>query len=90
MSIKIKIDNSVLVDGSEVNVAVEVKGHTVGECLAYAVKQQPTLKKAIFDDKGNLSFGNFVRVNGEFIISNPEAKLVKDGDEIGIIKLTGG
>ncbi len=65
-------------------------GNTIGECLAYAVKHQPNLKKVLLDENGNLRFGNLVRVNGEFILSNPVAKLVKDGDEIGMIKLSGG
>ena len=89
MSVKINIDESVSCC-SEGNVVVEVSGNTVGQCLTSLVKRQPTLKKAIFDENGNLCFENVVKVNGEFIFSNAVAKSVKDGDEIGIIKLTGG
>ncbi len=89
MSIKINIDKSVIAGYGGSNVMVEVSGNPVGECLDYIVKRQPTLKKAIFDENDNLCFDNLVRVNGKFIFSDAEAKLVKDGDEIGIIKFMG-
>ena len=89
MSVKLNIDESVL-DYRKGKVVVEVSGNTVGECLDYIVKRRSTLKKAIFDENGNLCFDNLVRVNGEFIYSNALAKSVKDGDEIEIIKFTGG
>ena len=89
MSVKLNIDESVL-DYRKGKVVVEVSGNTVGECLDYIVKRRPTLKKAIFDENGNLCFDNLVKVNGEYIFSNHLAKSVKDGDEIEIIKFTGG
>jgi len=89
MSVKLNIDESVL-DYRKGKVVVEVSGNTVGECLDYIVKRRSTLKKAIFDENGNMCLGNLVRVNGEFIYSNALAKSVKDGDEIEIIKFTGG
>ncbi len=69
---------------------VEVSGNTVGECLDYIVERRSTLKKAIFDENGKMCPDNLVRVNGEFIFSNAAAKSVKDGDEIEIIRFTGG
>ena len=89
MSVKLNIDESVL-DYRKGKVVVEVSGNTVGECLDYIVKRRSTLKKAIFDENGNMCLGNLVRVNGAFIYSNALAKSVKDGDEIEIIKFTGG
>ena len=89
MSVKLNIDESVL-DYRKGKVVVEVSGNTVGECLDYIVKRRPTLKKAIFDENGNLCFYNLVRVNGNFEYSNALAKSVKDGDKIEIIKFTGG
>ena len=93
MSIKLNIDKSVLGD-SEGDVVAEVSGKTVGECLNYMVKQQPTLKKSIFDKNGNLYPDNLIRVNGKYVLSKDRkfipskavAKSVKNGDEIEIIK----
>jgi len=89
MSVKLNIDESVL-DYRKGKVVVEVSGNTIGECLDYIVKRRSTLKKAIFDENGNMCLGNLIRVNGAFIYSNALAKSVKDGDEIEIIKFTGG
>ena len=90
MGIKINIDKSVLLDDSKGNVVLTVSGNTVGDCLAYAVKHQPNLKKALLEENCNLRYGNLVRVNGEFIPTDPLDKQVKDGDEIGVINLSGG
>ncbi len=89
MSIKLNIDESILGDKKE-KVVVEVNGNTVGECLDYMVKRRTSLKKAIFQENGNLCFGNYVMVNGEIVVSEALAKPVKDGDEIEIFNYSGG
>ena len=88
MRITLTIDGSVL-DYKKEKVKVEVSGNTVGECLNRLAKRRPSLKKAIFDEKGGLGLGNLVKVNGEYISSNHLVKSVKDGDQIEIIKYTG-
>lgn len=89
MSIKLNIDESVL-DYKKRKILVDVIGKTVGECLDYIVKRRPTLKKAIFDENGNLCLGILIKVNSEFISSNHLITSVKDGDAIEIMKYTGG
>jgi molybdopterin converting factor small subunit len=89
MGIRINIDKSVLSYGKG-NVVVEVSGNTIGECLNRLVKRRPALKKAIFDENGRLYADNLIKVNGEYISSNHLDKSVKDGDQIEIIKYTGG
>jgi molybdopterin converting factor small subunit len=89
MGIKINIDKYVLSYGKG-NAVVEVNGNTVGECLNRLVKRRPTLKKAIFDENDHLYVNNLLKVNGEYISSNHLVKSVKDGDQIEIIKFTGG
>jgi len=89
VSIKLNIDESVL-DYKKRKILVDVIGKTVGECLDYIVKRRPTLKKAIFDENGNLCLGILIKVNSEFISSNHLITSVKDGDAIEIMKYTGG
>lgn len=88
MGIKLIIDKSEF-DYRKGKIVMEVTGKTIGECLNYAVKRRPTLKKAIFDGDGSLCSGNLVKVNGEFISSNHLVTSVKDGDGIEIVKFTG-
>ena len=89
MSITLNIDES-LFDHGEGKVVVEVSGNTVRECLDYVVKRRPSLKKAIFDERGNIHYDNLVRVNEDYVSSDRLSKPVKDGDGIEIVKLTGG
>ncbi|MFC2022152.1 MoaD/ThiS family protein [Chloroflexota bacterium] len=89
MSIKMNIDERLLGNDSNGDAVVEVDGNSVGECLNHLVKQQPTLKKEIFDEDGNLNYIQ-IFVNQEFILSEKLAKAVKDGDEISVVALGGG
>lgn len=85
MSVELTIYESAL-DYGKGKVVAEVKGNTVIECLDCVVRQQPTLKKAIFDENGKICPGNLIRVNGEYIFSDVITISVKDGDKIEIIK----
>lgn len=89
MTVKLSFNESVLESG-EGPATLEVSGETVGQCLDYAFERQPQLKKAVLGEKGNFISGVFIRVNGEFIYSDPVAKPVKDGDEIEIVYFAGG
>lgn len=89
MSIKLTIEDSVLGYGKGKLIA-EVNGNTVGECLDYIIKRQPSLRKALFDESGNLCYGNYVAVNGEISVSNVLAQSVKDEDAIKVFFFAGG
>ena len=70
---------------------VEVKGDTVGACLADLVRQYPGIAKGLFDDKGKLRNNVEIYVNMESAYPDELAKAVKDGDEIHLtLILTGG
>lgn len=89
MSVKINVDGRFLENRSNKDLIVEVSGNTVGECLNNLVKQQPTIKKTVFDEEGNLRY-LIILVNRKFIFPEKLAKVVKDGDEISLVNLTGG
>jgi ThiS family len=88
MSIKLIVDGPVL-ENINGKVQVEVRGNTVVKCIYYLVQRQPSIKKFIFDDKGNLCQGNLISLNGTFIENNDLSHPVKDGDEIWIMKSSG-
>ncbi len=88
MGIKLIVDGSVL-GAREGKVQAEVDCDTVGECIHYLVKQQPSLKNMILDEKGSICQGNLISLNGVFIDRNDLTKVAKDGDEIWIIKSSG-
>lgn len=88
MRIKLSIDKTVT--NGENNVVLTVNANTVGESLSNIVEQQPALKKLLFEENGGLRYGNVVKVNEDFILAEPLAKPVKDGDEIGVINICGG
>jgi hypothetical protein len=85
MSIIFRIDGSVL-DYKE-EVVVDVKGSTVGECFDYVIQRQASLKKALLDENNSLNYGNFIKINGEYVISDTLKMTVKDGDKIEILKI---
>ncbi len=62
--------------------SAEVKGSTVGECLNDLVRQFPGLRKALFDEKGDLLDYIEIYVNFESAYPEELAKKVKEGDEI--------
>jgi hypothetical protein len=88
MSITLSIDGSVL-DYKQEKVIAGVDGSTVGECIQYLVQQQNLLKKAILAENGDLSPGNYIRINGKYAYSDVLANPVRDGDQIEIVKVTG-
>jgi hypothetical protein len=88
MSISFKIDRSVL-DYKE-EVAVDVSGSTVGECFEYVMQQSDSLKKALLDEKGNLSPGSLIiKVNEEYVIFDALTRSIEDGDRIEIFRSRG-
>jgi molybdopterin converting factor small subunit len=64
--------------------SVEVNGSTVGECLNDLVAKYPDMKKALFDEKGDLVTYVEVYVNLESTFPDELAYKVKEGDEIHI------
>ena len=87
MSISFKINASIFDFKEEVN--LEVRGNTVSECFDYSVQQQPSLKKALFDENGVLYPGSIIKVNGEYMLSDALTKVIKDGDSIEVLKFRG-
>lgn len=88
MGIRLNIDASLL--SFTENIIVDVRGNTIGECLEYFVLHKPALKDIIFDGNNNLWLTNWIRLNGKFVYTNPLDKSINDGDEIEVIKFTGG
>jgi molybdopterin converting factor small subunit len=87
MSISFKINASMFDFKEEVN--LEVKGKTVSECFDYSIRQQPSLKQALFDANGVLYPGSIIKVNEEYMLSDALTKDIKDGDSIEIFKFRG-
>jgi hypothetical protein len=83
MSVSFKIDESVLDYGDES--IIQVNGNTVGECFNIILQQKPSVKKALFDEKGNLYPRTYFKVNEESVISDPFTRSIKDGDKIELI-----
>jgi len=90
MSVTINVDKMVLEKPSGENIIVETTGKNVGECLDSLVKQQPLLKKALFNEKGELLFDKLYILNGKYELSNITNKAIEDGDEIKILKFPEG
>ena len=89
MSIKLKVDERFWGNYDNDYRVVEATGNTVGECLNHLVKQQPTIKKEIFKQDGNLTLITFIFINRKGIFGKKLAKPVKDGDEIMLISSRG-
>ena len=86
MSVKIRVPNS-LTHLTEGQIIVEVRGKSVGECLKSLQTKFPALGAELFDDRGKLR-----GINNIYLNNYPEGlnHLVKDGDELAIIRIIGG
>ena len=69
---------------------VEVKGKTVGECLKQLVKMFPEMKSGLFAENGKLLDYIDIFVNGKSSYPEELNKVVKDGDELYILRVLGG
>lgn len=85
MSIKLEVWGDI----AKEKVILDVIGQTVGDCLDCAIKQQPSLRNEIYDEKGALYPGYYLSFNGKFVFSDLKALSVQDGDQIKIIKAAG-
>jgi molybdopterin converting factor small subunit len=75
-------------DGKE---TINVEGETVRECLKHLTELYPTIKGAIFTDRGKLNSLVEVYINAESAYPDELKKPVKDGDVIHLIyTLAGG
>ena len=71
--------------------AVEIEGHTIGECMQELITRHPGLKTVLFDDRGALRRNLEVYLNMESAFPDELLKPVKDGDQIHItVMLAGG
>lgn len=70
--------------------AIDVEGTTVGECLKNVGKKYPQMMKHIFTSKGKLNSLFEIYVNAQSAYPDELAKRVKDGDEIHITLLLSG
>ena len=90
MNIAIKIA-PVLLQYSDNQPEVLVKGSTVSECLDHLVSQFPALKEALFDKHGELRNYLEIYINQESAYPGELDKPVHDGDELHIATvLVGG
>jgi molybdopterin converting factor small subunit len=62
----------------------EVKGNTIGECLADLTAQFPSLKRVLFEKNGELFKHIFVSVNLKSAYPEQLDVPVKEGDELHI------
>lgn len=70
---------------------VEVKGHTVGECLNNLVLLYPDIKRVLFSSNGDLLKNIDLYINRESAYPEELKKPVSQGDDIYIhLLLTGG
>jgi hypothetical protein len=88
MSLNVNIDQSVF-NYKKGKIQIETNGKTIGEALNYSAKRRPGLKKAIFDESGNLCSSILIKVNGKFVFSNQLTTSVKDGETIEVLKNAG-
>jgi len=90
MSVKVNIDKMVSDNPAAKKISISTTGNNVGECLADLIRQQPALKRALFNKNDELLYDKMVIVNGNYESENAAAKTVKDGDVITIIKFPEG
>ncbi len=69
---------------------IEVRGSTIGDCLADLVKQFPKIKPVLFDKDGKLLEHIFVSVNLKSAYPEELTKVVDDGDELYIVRVIAG
>jgi molybdopterin converting factor small subunit len=69
---------------------VEVKGNTVGQCLDDLVRQFPRIRQGLFGKDGKLLNYVDIYVNQESSYPEELAKPVKDGDELHITLIIAG
>ncbi|MFC1861703.1 ThiS family protein [Chloroflexota bacterium] len=89
MSIKINLAQFFhqYTNGQEV---VEVKGSTVGQCVAHLVKQFPNIEQGLFSNDGKLHGYIDIFVNGENSYPEGLAKPVKPSGELYILFILDG
>jgi molybdopterin converting factor small subunit len=69
---------------------VKVKGNTVGQCLDDLVRQFPRIRQGLFGKDGKLLNYVDIYVNQESSYPEELAKPVKDGDELHITLIIAG
>jgi molybdopterin synthase sulfur carrier subunit len=69
---------------------IEVKGRTVGECLADLESRFPDIKPHLYDEAGKLADLWDIFINSDSSYPEQLARPVKDGDELIIIALVHG
>ena len=69
---------------------IEVKGNTVGQCLDDLVRQFPRIRQGLFGKDGKLLNYVDIYVNQESSYPEELAKPVKDGDELHITLIIAG
>ena len=69
---------------------IEVKGNTVGQCLDDLVRQFPWIRQGLFGKDGKLLNYVDIYVNQESSYPEELAKPVKDGDELHITLIIAG
>lgn len=90
MSVKVNIFYPHLQQFTNNQDVVEVNGSTVGDCLDDMVRQYPSLKKALFDEHGQLLSYVIFFINREYAHPAELTKPVNDGDELTIALMIAG
>lgn len=90
MSVKINISYPHLQQFTDSQDVVEVNGSTVGDCLDDMVRQYPNIKKALFDEHGQLLSYVMFFINREYASPAELDKPLNDGDELTIALMIAG
>ena len=69
---------------------IEVKGRTIGECLADLVNRYPRLSNTLFTKNGQLRSHFEIYLNAESAFPDELKRPVADGDEITLTALLAG
>ena len=89
MAIQVKL-NKFIQQFTNNREVVEVKGHSVGECLLDLIRQFPALEGKLIGKNSKLLSYIEIFVNQESAYPNELAKPVSDGDVIHITQLIDG
>lgn len=90
MTVKIIIDNSILLKHAGDEIILEINGGTIGECVEKVIRQYPLLREELFNEDGQLYPDALFTINGEGILTDIESRKIEDGDEIKVIRYAGG
>jgi molybdopterin converting factor small subunit len=75
---------------NDVEIALDVEGNTVGDCVSCVMEQYPHIKEKIFVTEDKLNKYVDILVNGQGTLGQELMYPVKDGDSIYLFVLVMG